>query len=255
MFLSVTSANPMYHFSVVILCMQTATEKEVERYCRTREGEAKLTRAAHKIREKAGFALQMDREAAAKGVAKMSKAEAKAQARLEIKTEFYMKNVQKVSNVAICMQCNRELFVIHDSELLISFTLDIEGGPRVQAQAGRTGRLSCSGARGDFGACREIAACGSNVSVQTIQEWAQFLLWRCVSRGRLPLGDSSRHGSGPPFFRRAIEFLRLRPFICVGRGQIPGGIGFRPRRQRDHHKIRTKHHKLPRAGIHAGEVS
>lgn len=76
--------------------MQSATEKELELYYRTREGAAKLTRAAHKIREKAEFSWQMDREAVAKGVTKMSKSEAKAQARLEFKTELYMRNVQKV---------------------------------------------------------------------------------------------------------------------------------------------------------------
>lgn len=47
----------------------------------------------------------MDREATARGVAKMSKAEAKAQARLELKTELYMKNVQKVSNAGVCLKC------------------------------------------------------------------------------------------------------------------------------------------------------
>lgn len=65
-------------------------------YSKTREGEAKLSRAAHKLREKAIFASQMDRDAAKKGVVKMSKADAKAQARLDIKTEMYMRNVQKV---------------------------------------------------------------------------------------------------------------------------------------------------------------
>lgn len=79
--------------------MQIATEKELEHYLRTREGEVKLTRAAHKIREKATFAWQMDREAASRGVTKMSKSEAKAQAQLEIKTELYMRNVQKVNIV------------------------------------------------------------------------------------------------------------------------------------------------------------
>lgn len=38
----------------------------------------------------------MDRDAAKKGVVKLSKADAKAQARLDFKTEMYMRNVQKV---------------------------------------------------------------------------------------------------------------------------------------------------------------
>lgn len=79
------------------MVFQAATEKELDVYCKTREGEAKLSRAAHKIREKAIFALQMDLDAAKKGVVKMSKADAKAQARLDIKTEMYMRNVQQVS--------------------------------------------------------------------------------------------------------------------------------------------------------------
>ena len=66
-------------------------------YCKTREGEAKLSRAAHKLREKAIFSSQMDLDAAKKGVVKMSKADAKAQARLDLKTEMYMRNVQKVT--------------------------------------------------------------------------------------------------------------------------------------------------------------
>lgn len=41
----------------------------------------------------------MDLDAAKKGVAKMSKSEAKAQARLDIKTEMYMRNVQKVKQI------------------------------------------------------------------------------------------------------------------------------------------------------------
>lgn len=44
----------------------------------------------------------MDRDAVRKGVPKMSKSEAKAQARLEFKTEMYMRNVQKV----ISYECN-----------------------------------------------------------------------------------------------------------------------------------------------------
>eukprot|EP00903_Cladosiphon_okamuranus_P019664 g18076.t2 len=76
---------------------KAATDKELDVYCKTREGETKLSRAAHKLREKAMFASQMDRDATNKGVVKMSKADAKAQARLEIKTEMYMRNVQKVA--------------------------------------------------------------------------------------------------------------------------------------------------------------
>lgn len=75
---------------------KSATEKELDLYCKTREGEAKLSRAAQKLREKAEFAWQMDRDAGKKGMAKMSKSEAKAQARLDLKTELYMRNVNKV---------------------------------------------------------------------------------------------------------------------------------------------------------------
>lgn len=55
-----------------------------------------MTRAANKLREKATLASQMDRDAAKKGVVKLSKADAKAQTRLDFKTEMYMRNVQKV---------------------------------------------------------------------------------------------------------------------------------------------------------------
>lgn len=79
---------------------QAASEKELNIYCKTREGESKLSRAAHKLREKAEFAWQMDRDAAGKGMVKMSKADSKAQARLDLKTEMYMRNVQKVRSVA-----------------------------------------------------------------------------------------------------------------------------------------------------------
>lgn len=77
---------------------QLTTEREVDLYCKTREGEAKLSRAAHKLREKAEFASQMDLDAAKKGVVKMSKSDARARARLDFKTEMYMQNVQKVEN-------------------------------------------------------------------------------------------------------------------------------------------------------------
>lgn len=80
-----------------ILCLQSSTAKELGLYVKTREGGAKLACAAHKIREKAEFSRQMDSQAAAKGIAKMSKSEAKLQARLELETELYMRNVQKVS--------------------------------------------------------------------------------------------------------------------------------------------------------------
>ncbi|CAM9096355.1 unnamed protein product, partial [Hapterophycus canaliculatus] len=76
---------------------KVSTEKELDTYCKTREGEAKLSRAAQKLREKAVFASQMDVGAARKGVVKMSKADAKAQARLGFKSEMYMQNVQKVA--------------------------------------------------------------------------------------------------------------------------------------------------------------
>lgn len=84
----------------VVIMQQAASEKELNIYCKTREGEAKLSRAAHKLREKAEFAWQMDRDAAGKGMVKMSKADSKAHARLDLKTEMYMRNVQKVWNVA-----------------------------------------------------------------------------------------------------------------------------------------------------------
>ncbi|CBJ26303.1 Hypothetical leucine rich repeat protein [Ectocarpus siliculosus] len=76
---------------------KVVTERELDAYCKTREGEAQLTRAANKLREKATLASQMDRDAAKKGVVKLSKADAKAQARLDFKTEMYMRNVQKVA--------------------------------------------------------------------------------------------------------------------------------------------------------------
>ncbi|CAM9977150.1 unnamed protein product [Scytosiphon promiscuus] len=76
---------------------KVSTEREFGAYCKTREGEAKLSRAAHKLREKAIFASQLDVSAAKKGVVKMSKANAKARARLDFKTEMYMRNVQKVA--------------------------------------------------------------------------------------------------------------------------------------------------------------
>lgn len=82
---------------LILTTEQVATERELDAYCKTREGEAKLSRAASKLREKAIFASQMDGGAARKGVVKMSKADAKAQARLNLKTEIYMQNVQKVS--------------------------------------------------------------------------------------------------------------------------------------------------------------
>ncbi|CAN0309460.1 unnamed protein product, partial [Ectocarpus sp. 12 AP-2014] len=75
---------------------KAVTERELDAYCKTREGETQLTRAANKLREKATLASQMDRDAAKKGVVKLSKADAKAQARLDFKTEMYMRNVQKV---------------------------------------------------------------------------------------------------------------------------------------------------------------
>eukprot|EP00752_Nemacystus_decipiens_P011884 g10537.t2 len=78
---------------------KAATDRELDAYCKSREGEVKLSRAANKLREKATFALQMDRDASKKGVVKMSKADAKAQARLDIKTEMYMRNVQKVAQI------------------------------------------------------------------------------------------------------------------------------------------------------------
>lgn len=80
---------------------QSTTEKELYLYCKTREGGAKLSRAAQKLREKADFVLQMDRDAANKGTAKLSKAKAKAQARLDFKAEMYTRNVQKVGDVTI----------------------------------------------------------------------------------------------------------------------------------------------------------
>ncbi|CAM9324073.1 unnamed protein product [Ectocarpus sp. 6 AP-2014] len=76
---------------------KAVTERELDAYCKTREGEAQLTRAANKLREKAILASQMDRDAAKKGVVRLSKADAKAQARLDFKTEMYMRNVQKVA--------------------------------------------------------------------------------------------------------------------------------------------------------------
>lgn len=91
-----TGSNDLILDSWLTVLFQSATEKELEVYCKTREGGAKLSRAAQKLREKASFASQMDLDAAKKGIVKMSKADAKAQARLELKTEMYMHNVQKV---------------------------------------------------------------------------------------------------------------------------------------------------------------
>ena len=84
----------------VVNVQQAASEKELNIYLKTREGEAKLSRAAHKVREKAEFAWQMDRDAAGKGMVRMSKADSKAHARFDLKTEIYMRNVQKVRSVA-----------------------------------------------------------------------------------------------------------------------------------------------------------
>lgn len=86
------------------------TERELDAYCKTREGEAQITRAANNLREKATLASQMDRDAAKKGVVKLSKADAKAQARLDFKTEMYMRNVQKVktSHTTNTRRCERD---------------------------------------------------------------------------------------------------------------------------------------------------
>lgn len=88
---------------------QSAAERELDVYCKSREGEVKLARAAHKLREKADLAWQMDGDAAKKGIAKISKAQAKAQARLEYKTEMYMRSVQKVSIPSSLRVVSREI--------------------------------------------------------------------------------------------------------------------------------------------------
>lgn len=94
----------------VVDVRQVASERELNIYCKTREGEAKLSRAAHKLREKAEFAWQMDRDAAGKGMVKMSKADSKAHARLDLKTEIYMRNVQKVRSAAGRYMPRRNLY-------------------------------------------------------------------------------------------------------------------------------------------------
>lgn len=77
-----------------------ATEKELKVYCKSHQGEVKLSRAAQKLREKEGedFAWKMDLDALKKSETRMSKAEAKAKALLDLETEMYDRNIQKVTS-------------------------------------------------------------------------------------------------------------------------------------------------------------
>lgn len=79
---------------------KVAADEELQRFLRSREGEAKLSRAAQKIRGRADFAQQMDRGATAKMSKKISKSEARAQARLDLQAEFHKRNLEKVRILA-----------------------------------------------------------------------------------------------------------------------------------------------------------
>lgn len=93
---------------MIMIIEKRETEKELKLYCKSHQGEAKLSRATQKLREKADFAWKMDREAFKKGETRMSKAEAKAKALLDLETEMYDRNIQKVTSLCLVVEHSRD---------------------------------------------------------------------------------------------------------------------------------------------------
>ncbi|CAM9112229.1 unnamed protein product, partial [Choristocarpus tenellus] len=73
------------------------TEDQAKSFFKTKEGKAKISKAASNLFQKAEFALQMDKDAAKKGIQKLTRSGAKAQAKLEYKRETEMFNMQKIA--------------------------------------------------------------------------------------------------------------------------------------------------------------
>ncbi|CAM9295251.1 unnamed protein product [Chrysoparadoxa australica] len=73
------------------------TEKEADQYLRTKEGKAAVSKAANKIYHKIENQYMVGTTCPTQGIKRLTKAEAKGQARLAIQTDMYMLNVHKIA--------------------------------------------------------------------------------------------------------------------------------------------------------------